>query len=334
MYVLFLLTFVNGLFTSINYNTVYEMAVMSHNVYYKMTSTNWINTTLDQVTDISLSNDTVKAYFFTNKQRNIGVIAFKGTSLYWNTLNTSSTSNTSNVLYTKQDTCKIQSTSSNDKYNDNLFFSCCFYKQSSLFEKCELCDNVDKYTCCKQCYNTSLNFELNYINIVKSIVEKVKGMIDFETSTIIFTGHSLGGILASVSSILYDKRAIAFQAPGDRHYLDLVNNLNNPKYNENTKYNKNTKYNENISHFGHNADPIYMGNCGSTCSALGYYINTKCHSGYTCLYDAKNKLGYSQSILNHRIEYIIKNVIPKWKQDLPECIIQNDCEDCKEWVYL
>ena len=79
MYVLFLLTFVNGLFTSINYNTVYEMAVMSHNVYYKMTSTNWINTTLDQVTDISLSNDTVKAYFFTNKQRNIGVIAFKGT---------------------------------------------------------------------------------------------------------------------------------------------------------------------------------------------------------------------------------------------------------------
>lgn len=92
------------------------------------------------------------------------------TSLYWNTLNTS---NVSNVLYMKQDTCKIQSTSSNDKYNDNLFFSCCFYK-----------------------------------------------------------------------------------------------------------------------------------------------------------------LGYTQSILNHRIEYIIKNVIPKWKQDLPECIIQNDCEDCKEWVYV
>jgi putative lipase involved disintegration of autophagic bodies len=124
MYVLFLLTFVNGLFTSIDYNTIYEMAKMSHNVYYKMTSKNWINTTLEEVTNISLTNDTVKAYFFTNKQRDIGVISFKGTSLYWNTLNVSSINN--NLLYAKEDTCKIKnvikSISSNDKYNDNLFF--------------------------------------------------------------------------------------------------------------------------------------------------------------------------------------------------------------------
>jgi lipase ATG15 len=333
MYILFLLTFVNGLFTSINYNTVYEMAVMSHNVYYKTTSKNWINTTLDQVVDISLSNDTVKAYFFTNEKRDIGVVSFKGTSLYWNTLDTNN--NTKNVLYIKQDTCTIEnSISSNDKYNDNLFFSCCFYKKSNLFEKCELCDDTNKHTCCKQCYDISLHFELNYINVVKSIIEKVKSMIDFETSTIIFTGHSLGGILASVSSILYNKKAIAFQTPGDRHYLDLVNNLSNTKYNPNTKYNSNTKYNRNIYHFGHNADPIYMGNCGSTCSALGYYIDTKCHSGYTCLYDAKKKLGYSQSILNHRIEYIIKHVIPKWEQDFPSCVIDDDCVDCEEWVYV
>jgi putative lipase involved disintegration of autophagic bodies len=79
-----------------------------------------------------------------------------------------------------------------------------------------LCNDIDKYTCCKQCYNESLNLELNYINIVKNIVEKVKTMIDFERSTILFTGHSLGGILASVSSILYNKKAITFQTPGDR----------------------------------------------------------------------------------------------------------------------
>jgi lipase ATG15 len=327
MYILFVLTYVNGLFTNIDYNTVYEMSVMSHNVYYKMTSTNWINTTLDEVVDISLSNDTVKAYFFTNKQRDIGVISFKGTSLYWDTFDNN---NVSNVLNVKEDTCKIEndikSISSNDKYNDNLFFSCCFYKQSNLFENCKLCNDTNKYTCCKKCYNTSLNFELNYINIVKSIIERVKGMIDFENSKIIFTGHSLGGILASVSSILYNKRAITFASPGDSHYLDLVNNLVNEG--------GNIKYNENIYHFGHNADPIYTGNCGSTCYALGYYIDTKCHSGYTCLYDAKKKLGYSESILNHRIEYIIKHVIPKWEQDLPECIMQDDCVDCNKWIYI
>ena len=60
---------------------------------------------------------------------------------------------------------------------------------------------------------------------------------------------------------------------------------------------------------------------------------TKCHSGYTCTYNAKEKLGYTESILNHRIDSIIKNIIPHWENDFPECVQNKDCSDCENWVY-
>lgn len=60
---------------------------------------------------------------------------------------------------------------------------------------------------------------------------------------------------------------------------------------------------------------------------------TKCHSGYTCTYNAKEKLGYTESILNHRIDSIIKNIIPHWENDFPECIQDITCSDCESRDY-
>lgn len=62
-------------------------------------------------------------------------------------------------------------------------------------------------------------------------------------------------------------------------------------------------------------------------------MDAKCHVGNTCLFKAKEKLGYTESILNHRIDYVIKHVIPNWETDFPECIKQ-DCVDCIDWVYI
>lgn len=76
-----------------------------------------------------------------------------------------------------------------------------------------------------------------------------------------------------------------------------------------------------------------MGTCGNTCWTFGYNIYTKCHSGYTCTYNAKEKLGYTESILNHRIDSIIKNIIPHWENDFPECIQDITCSDCESWDY-
>jgi lipase ATG15 len=297
-----------------DYNTISDLAKMSYNVYYDINHKNWLNTTLKNVIDVSISNDTVRAYLFTNDEKTNNVIAFKGTSTYWTNNN-----NKLNEMYYSQNQknmCMLSS-SENDKYNDNLFFACCFYKQNSLFESCNECNNMEIYSCCSDCYKKSVRDKNNYINDITKIIDRVKSEIDFNKSKIYFTGHSLGGMLASIAALLYNKTGASFETPGDLHYMKLTYN----------------KQNNNFYHFGHTADPIFMGNCGKTCSLFGYNINTMCHSGYTCLYDSKAKLGHSESIFNHRIEYIVKNIVPKFENDMPNCTIESNCSDCTNWNF-
>jgi lipase ATG15 len=297
-----------------DFTIVREFAQMSHNVYYHIGSKSWINVTLNNVYDVSVSNDTVKSYLFTDDSKDTAVISFKGTSVYWVSNSQTPFDKVKNI---DTDTMCALSTATNDKYNDNLFFSCCFYKESSLFKQCKCEEITSTTTCCKNCYKDTKEYELNYINMIRDVLDKSRDIIDFDKSNVYFTGHSLGGMLASVASRIYNKPAVTFETPGDKHYLNLIN------MNQNTQ----------VFHFGHNADPIFTGNCGRTCSMIGYNIDTKCHTGYTCMYDAKEKLGYSESILNHRIEYIVKNVIPNWEKDFPECKLHTDCSECEQWSY-
>ena len=313
---IFKLVFANIL----KYETVYELAKMSNNVYYSIESNHWLNTTLDIVENRTIENDTVKAYLFTNDEKDKIVISFKGTSVYWTSLHTQNTliPDQNSVLQNEHETCTL-STSGNDKYNDNLFFSCCFYKQSSLFKVCDGCQGLENSECCGKCYGSSVEYDRNYINMVRKIIDNAKIDYDFDKVDVYFTGHSLGGMLASIASIIYDKPAVTFETPGDIHYIK--------------RSGLNDKGSNKIYHFGHNGDPLFIGTCGSTCSMVGYNINTKCHSGFTCLYDAKKKLGYTESVFNHRIEYIIKNVIPQWENDFPECIIDTECTECEKWNF-
>jgi putative lipase involved disintegration of autophagic bodies len=310
----------------LTYTNIVDFATLSYNVYYNINSPSWVNTTFQNVIDISIKNNSVKSYLFTNKDRTKSIISFKGTSIYWQPMyikNNQSTQDiclNDNVYDNVYDTL---SSVSNDKYNDNLYYSCCFYKQSSAYEcNCENPDNNLKNvkTCCKDCYKNSINFELNYINEIKLILQNAKQYIDFEKNTVYFTGHSLGGTLAIIASILYNKKAITFHSPGFKHYINLINLGYNINY-------------DNIYNFGNNADPLFIGNCGSLCYLFGYNIDTKCHIGNTCIYDAKTKLGYTESILNHRIERILNDVIPHWEHDLPDCFIDKDCIDCENWIY-
>lgn len=319
------------IFNNTFYKLVYDLAIMSNNVYTYINQSNWINLPNYTVRDITNDNNTVKSFYFNNKESGVNVISFKGTSTLLG-------------LQENKDlpVNNIFSSTYTDRFNDNLYFSCCFYKQSNLFNQsqCEINENTsnedvirlqatppinftniitniitNKNICSDNCYKNSIDFSLNYINIARDIVEKIKNDIDFEK--VIFTGHSLGGTIATIMGILYNKTSISFQSPGDKHYLDLIG----------------LKAHENTYHFGHDADPIFLGSCGNTCWTFGYNIYTKCHSGYTCLYNAKKKLRYTESILNHRIDYIIKNIIPHWENDFPKCVQNTDCLDCESWSY-
>jgi lipase ATG15 len=305
----------------INYQNVYNCALMSYNAYTTVENTNWYNTSYKVEKDIKISPNNIKGYVFSDTINKVHVVAIKGTSVNW----------FDSSFIPRDNILEILNSVGNDKFNDNLLLSCCYYKQSSVFKGNYTCtDKKQEHVCSKECYKKSLGFDLSYINIIDQIGINLEKTLDFKNDKIIFTGHSLGAILATYLGMKYNKLVIGFESPGGKHYFDLVGTtLFGDIYPTiNTKQ---------IYHFGHNADTIFMGKCNtklSLCYIGGYIIRTKCQIGNTCIYKSKEKLGISESILNHRLKYVIDKIIPNWKEDqFPECIYNMECKDCEQWKF-
>lgn len=95
-------------------------------------------------------------------------------------------------------------------------------------------------------------------------------------------------------------------------------------------------YMEGIWHFGHTADPIFMGVCNgasSTCSMGGYAMETQCHSGKQCVYDVVTDKGWHVNMLNHRIHTVIDDVIMAYNETAP-CQPVPPCRDCFNWNFV
>jgi lipase ATG15 len=289
----------------INYNTIKNMMLMSYNAYMEQDNSKWEKVDYNLTEDISTSPNDIKGYLFSDETKTHNVVAIKGTS----------------ISFIPMFLSTLNSTIPNDKFNDNLFFSCCFYKESKILNN--FCtDDSSKNECKKLCYKESLDIEKNYINMLPIIINNIKKVIDFENSNVYFTGHSLGGFLSVLLGLQYDKQVITFDSPGGKHYLDLSG------INYSSKDNR-------IYHFGHNADSIMHGHCGSLCWSLGYNIETKCRVGNSCIYDSKSKLGLSDSIRTHQLSYLMKNILPHLENDFPECIYHEECaENCDKWTYI
>lgn len=310
--------YINNESTFINYENVLQLALMSNNAYFQPNNTKWYDINLNKTTNISYSDDNIHAYMFSNYDNTVNIIAFKGTTIYWGYKGEETI---------KSDLDKFTDSIKYDKWNDNLYFSCCYYKESNLFDKedCQSSRSKSKNTCYKQCYRNSTSYSINYINIAHDIVKNVMNMIDFNNSFVVFTGHSLRGTIATMMGLKFNKHVVTFEAPGEKHYIDLID----------MEYDQNTI--QKIYHFGHNADIIFKGKCNgamSWCYLGGYNMYTKCHIGSICEYDTKNILGMKESIFTHRIGYVIENVIVRWNNTLPECVINTSCIDCENWNYI
>jgi putative lipase involved disintegration of autophagic bodies len=292
-------------FGELNYDTTETLAKISYDVYFLQNSTKWIDVELDSTIDVSKDHDQVNAYIFSNSENTQHVIAFKGTSIYWQT------------------SVKIKSSVYNDKFNDNLFYSCCYYKESSIFKN----DCLDKQekgrTCYKECYQNSTNYSLNYYNLAKDTMMIASKYINMQDD-IIFTGHSLGGMLATMMGLIHNKVVVTFESPGERHYI------------ENAGINYTKEQEKNIYHFGHNADIIFTGKCNgvtSWCYLGGYIMETKCHIGNVCEYDTKGVLDMKESIFTHKIGFVLEEIIQKWNKTIPSCKKQN-CTECENWTFI
>jgi lipase ATG15 len=141
------------------------------------------------------------------------------------------------------------------------------------------------------------------------------------------TGHSLGGARASLVGRTFGAPAVAFQSPGEllaakRLHLPMPPGL--------------PEYMEGIWHFGHTADPIFMGICNgasSTCSMAGHAFEIQCHSGKMCVYDVVADKGWHVNMLNHRIHTVIDDVISAYNETAP-CVEALPCRYCFNWNFV
>ncbi|EOO02228.1 putative autophagy protein atg15 protein [Phaeoacremonium minimum UCRPA7] len=201
-------------------------------------------------------------------------------------------------------------TTTNDKVNDNLFFSCCCAQQGqwSWHQVCDCATGT--YTCNNTCVVKALREENRYYMAARELYSNVTEL--YPDSNIWVTGHSLGGAVSSLLSLTYGLPAVTFQAvpealPAGRLGLPVPPG-SDPDAPQTRKY-------TGAYHFGHTADPIYIGTCNgatASCSFAGYAMESACHTGSECVYDVVADKGWRVGIGTHKIRSVIHDVILKY----------------------
>ncbi|KAF3010694.1 putative lipase atg15 [Curvularia kusanoi] len=141
-------------------------------------------------------------------------------------------------------------TSGHDKDNDNLFGSCCCGQGGSYWWK-QSCDCMTgTYTCDDKCVRAEMRKPNRYYQATVELYEEVLKI--YPDSNIITTGHSLGGVLASLIGLQQGIPAVSFEAYPQAM---AAKRLGLPAAGDVAPLRKNTGG----FHFGHTADPVYMG---------------------------------------------------------------------------
>jgi putative lipase involved disintegration of autophagic bodies len=154
----------------LDYDNIYNYALMASNAYTIREDENWYKIPYEVTKSIALDPNGIKGYVFSDFAKKVHVVAIKGTSINW--------------FESSQE--KLLNSVWNDKFNDNLFLSCCFYKQSSIFKGNYSCDiPSEKHICSKECYKKSKDFDLNYLNIIEQIGLNLEKELDFVNDHII-----------------------------------------------------------------------------------------------------------------------------------------------------
>jgi lipase ATG15 len=242
----------------------------------------------------------------------------------------SDASNSTIILSVKGTTVAMfegNGTSGHDKENDNLFGSCCCGQGGAYLWR-QVCDcQTGTYTCDDKCVREELRRPNRYYEATLELFDEVIQM--YPQANIIATGHSLGGVLASLMGLKHGIPSVTFEA-----YPQALaaTRLGLPTTGDFSPLRRNTGG----FHFGHTGDPVYMGTCNgfsSFCSIAGYAFETLCHTGKRCVYDVVKDWGWRQSTSYHRLRYAIEEVYNKYDEAAPCEDEDVDCVDCYLWKF-
>ncbi|KAJ3070019.1 putative lipase atg15 [Quaeritorhiza haematococci] len=250
--------------------TVRALGYMASNAYSDPAKGDWIELGPGWNTSIGFGweEDGLRGYVFTDDKNDVVVISIKGTTA---------------ALFGVGG-----KTSARDKYNDNMMFSCCCAKVDRTWRPiCECCEDSKEHQCSESCIQRNVNFADSYYNLALAISMAVEAM--YPTSSIWFTGHSLGGALAGLLALTSHAPAFAFEAPGDLLFARRLGLLPPIPFDPATGHPRYDDFMQTlpIYHFGNEQDPIFLGACNgpkSSCYFSGYALESKCHIGKTCLY--------------------------------------------------
>ncbi|KAF4964453.1 hypothetical protein FSARC_7639 [Fusarium sarcochroum] len=288
--------------------TVLALASMCANSYTKVeNNTQWedIGLGFGPGNDFGWESDGLRSHVFVDSTNSTIVIAIKGTSAI-----------------------PFGDTTTKDKINDNLLFSCCCAQQGHWTWR-QVCDcATDSHVYNATCVVGNLRQRDKYYPAALEMFSNITAI--YPEAEIWLTGHSLGGSITSLLGLTYGLPVVTFQAvpealPASRLMIFAPpgSDAMRPQTWRNTV----------AYHFGHTADPVYMGTCNqvfSSCSMAGYAFESSCHTGSRCIYDTVADKGWHENIAYHRIQSVIDDVIKSY-DDVPVCLPNFDCEDCPQW---
>jgi lipase ATG15 len=290
--------------------TVLGLARIAANAYIEVERTeDWleVGTPYNRTDDFGWAGDGLRGHIFADQDNSTVIIGLKGTSP---------------AVFDGAET------TTNDKVNDNLLFSCCCARVSYWWTTVCDCYSGTAYTCDNTCLKSSLTAEDRYYHASLQLYYNVTKM--YPDSNIWVVGHSLGGAISSLLGQTFGLPVITFEAPGEALASDRLGLPKPPS--EGGRQSSNIG----IYHFGHTADPIYMGTCNgptSACSIGGYAMETRCHAGVECVYDVVSDRGWRMALGYHRIQGVIKDIIETY-DDVPVCTYDPGCVDCFNWKFI
>ena len=292
--------------------TVINFALMAANAYNEDRSDpEWENSRapFNHSAKYGWKGDSLRGHVYTDSKNDTIVLAIKGTSP---------------AVFDGAET------TTNDKENDNLFFGCCC-GQGGQYLWLKVCDCMSSaYTCNQTCLVKALREKNRYYSAAIELYGNVTEL--YPDANVWLTGHSLGGSVASLLGLTFGIPTITFEAPGEA--LPAAR-LGLPVPPGNSVGAHQRREYTGAYHFGHTADPIFMGTCNSATSActLGFYsMESQCHTGYRCVWDTVGDKKWRVSARTHSVRSCIKDVYRAY-DTLPQCERDNECVDCALWNF-
>ncbi|KAF2203390.1 alpha/beta-hydrolase [Delitschia confertaspora ATCC 74209] len=222
-------------------------------------------------------------------------------------------------------------TTTNDKINDNLFFSCCCGQGGQYLWR-QVCEcQTSAYTCNSTCLVTALRDKNRYYYAARDLYHNVTEL--YPDADVWVTGHSLGGAVGSFLGLTYGLPTITFEAVPDAMPASRLGLPTPPGHQVGALQKRKMTGGY---HFGHTADPVYMGICNkasSLCTLGGYAMQSVCHTGFKCVYDTVSDFGWRVGMGTHKIVNVIKDVLEKYDEPA-KCEQYVNCTDCYPWEFF